>query len=109
MSADLLREAAALMRARAEAATPGPWGYVSKWTTATTALTRITKKGATVAEVRDGGDGIMTLHHLSYWHPAVALAVADWLDNVSEHAERYNDGLTRDALAVARAYLGRPS
>lgn len=117
MSADLLREAAALMRQRAEAATPGPWerrwgfpAYVSG-------------PGPTVT-INDltGDTEIEDAEHIASWHPAVALAVADWLDAAyadwhhSEHSlsaasvramsggQNLPDGM---ALAVARAYLGR--
>ena len=102
---ETLRKAAALMRNRAARATPGPWGSSSKRTTPNTILTRITKQGVTVAEARNHGQGISDLNHLSHWHPAVALAVADWLDVVAETSSPTRAGFD-EALAVAREYLG---
>jgi len=94
VSADLLRRAAALMRERAEAATPGPWhGFPPE---APAWSQQVVWAGqATVAEVsmpippEFGLDGLADRDHIASWHPAVALAVADWLDRVvaSHHAE----------------------
>lgn len=120
MSAETLRRAAALMRARAEKASPGRYGFTSKWTTPTTMLTRITQAGRAVAEARGPGDSLYDLHHLSYWHPAVALAVADWLDAQADDLDSFVDGqegwvtdkwkaANTAALAVAAAYLGEAS
>ena len=122
MSSELLRKAAALMRARAEKATPGDYGFVSKWTTPNQMLTRITQGGRVVAESRSDGSNLHDLNHLSYWHPAVALAVADWLDKAitdyesaqSEYEEECARGkypywtpqIDSGAVAVARVYLG---
>jgi hypothetical protein len=52
--------------------------------------------------------------HIASWHPAVALAVADWLDSLVDamtNPDAPNSGVSTDreerhALAVARAYLG---
>ena len=47
--------------------------------------------------------------HIASWHPAVALAVAAWLDEEAEVVE-FDGGrpdlLSRGSVAVARAYLG---
>ena len=95
MSADVLRKAAALMRERAEAAGPNdPW-FTSD----------------------DDANTPEDAEHIASWHPAVALAVADWLDATAvrvEAAREPKDGGARNhgwrgsrqALAVARAYLG---
>lgn len=85
MSAEILRKAASLMRERAEAATPGPW-------------------------IPFDADA----DHIASWHPAVALAVADWLDATADDWDRSTAPIpvsdirldARAALAVARAYLG---
>ena len=46
--------------------------------------------------------------HIASWHPAVALAVADWLDADAGVMERHDlDVAISKAYAVARAYLGR--
>lgn len=134
-AAETLREAARLMRERAEVATPGPW-----------AATRLVRRGgylATVVHDRSGanehgrfvladGDREARMEdaaHIASWHPAVGLAVADWLDAAAEDAamvDRSNartaeraartggDGhtwvmhhaLVGPALTVAQAYLG---
>lgn len=92
MSAETLRRAAALMRERAEAATklsflsPGDmvgWACDGGW---------ITPEDVTLSE------------HYAPLSPAVALAVADWLDHEAEMHEWEYD--TTHALAVAQAYLG---
>lgn len=107
MSAETIREAAALMRARAEKATPGHYGYVSKVTGPVSFVTRITSEGNVIAEKRDSGQGILDLHHLSYWSPDVALAVADLLDGLAR--DEPWDFRHDEAVAVALTYLGRES
>lgn len=107
MSAETLRRAASLMRSRAKAATPGPWQvgqdvdsgqrfiYDERWTE--------------LAEVAEWSRWLGNPQHIASWHPAVALAVADWLDRIGE---MYPDGHSignHHALAVARAYLGESS
>ena len=96
MSADALRTAAELMRARAEAARPD-----ARWVTANQL------RGEFDAETSD---------HIASWHPTVALAVADWLEWEADEAERFNaqtraprQMVPRRALAVARTYLGDPA
>jgi hypothetical protein len=48
--------------------------------------------------------------HIASWHPAVALAVADWLDKLADFcAEAKPDPASHwiaPALKIARAYLG---
>lgn len=94
MIADLLRTAAALMRERAENSAHAQMGPLT-WTGSFS------------------GKQHLTTAHYNAWHPLVALAVADLLDNVAGHVEY--SGATeasedvRDALTVARAYLGADS
>lgn len=122
MSAEILREAASLMRERAEAATRGPWFADGR-------------------DVRGPGDWMdadfvlgfdacptqVDADHIASWHPVVALAVADWLEETADHlsveTNQYADGsvclavdaaaadcsIFQSALAVARAYLGESS
>lgn len=114
MSAELLRRAAAKMRENAQAATPSPWGRAS-----TDGQGVAVHHGShdTVCLYTDRPDAI----HIASWHPAVALAVADWLDSAYRDWEfsenslgamsvRAMSGRKNDpdpyALAVARAYLG---
>src|SRR4051794_6287667 len=112
MSAETLRRAAALMRERAEGATPGPWSN---------------RRGPDECVVRadDGAplartDTRADRRHIASWHPLVALAVADWLDGVATFAGYLGRGsyyrqhpedlaphpAIAPALAVARTYLG---
>lgn len=123
MSADVLRRAAALMRERAEAARD-----VDECGTRWEAVpaTDPDNNGWQVAyrpEI-DGSDDLMAktpydydgalARHLAGWHPAVALAVADSLDdaaNVLDEAkgtplEIAMTAISNAQVAVARAYLG---
>lgn len=127
---DLVREAARLMRERAQAATPGPWSPDETGTV------------CAVADLRPGDgpggkilppDGPMEVAecyrnerrgerghnaaHIASWHPAVALAIADLLYAVAQREEWYQSGEPSAddpeddemalALGIARAYLGR--
>ena len=123
MSAETLRRAAAKMRERAEAATPGPWSIVP----GASNVWRFPDEGTPTLVVNGVGGNVparsrrearMTdAEHIASWHPAVALAVADWLDSHAEihalrtcderlFAPRRRDLLPCPALALARAYLG---
>jgi hypothetical protein len=61
--------------------------------------------------------GTQVARHIASWHPAVALAVANWLEEVAErqkptdHWNRRSHGWTGSefANAVALAYLGESS
>lgn len=88
MSAETLREAAALMRKRAEAAAE--------------CFAQITE--SVTVRFPTGVDTRPAEHYFS-WNPAAALAVADLLDQSAFWME---GGSEPDdlALAVARAYLG---
>lgn len=111
MSADLLREAAAKMRERADAAITGTWRD---------------DFGRVTTEISEGGYGTALIcspmrlsdaEHIASWHPAVALAVADWLE---DEADRIPPNETHaitgrgikipleesPAVRLARAYLG---
>jgi hypothetical protein len=105
VSAETLRRAAALMRERAEAATPGPWigeysghtGHVVMDAESTSALDHV----ASCSHYRAAFDS----EHIASWHPTVALAVADLLDVIAT----WDWVADPEALAVARAYLGGQS
>lgn len=112
MSAETLRRAAALMRERAEAASAGPWKRYGMAGVAGHDWEIVDERrvececGEPVALTgcATNADAL----HIASWHPAVALAVADWLESVS--SDTYLGSITRSkALAVARAYLGEPS
>lgn len=115
MSASRLREAAALMRERAEAARAG------RWSIATSSLTpdghlvvaeweHAPKRVATCSGSLPEGN-LLNAEHIASWHPAVALAVADWLDHEAQIADEdaadgYSMGPRYPGLLVANAYLG---
>lgn len=107
MSADLLREAAALMRERAQAALRADvWTRDGLADAFGTYVDAVDETAITDEELDADAE------HLGAWHPAVALAVADWLE---EEVDRFGDRvdeamfdiICERALAVARAYLGR--
>jgi hypothetical protein len=101
---ELLREAAKTMRERASAANT------------TEARRPYSDPNLTpVPEAEWGGlvdnylGGVIGTHCAS-WHPAVALAVADWLyDEAFDAGRRVPVYVEPPALAVARTYLGRES
>ena len=111
MTAELLREAAAKMRERAEAATRGPWSrteYQARW--------QIDNGNVPIAEVVGAfnrPEVRADAEYIASWHPAVALAVADWLEAIAQRfparlrdfEEHLLDREQSAALAVARAYL----
>jgi hypothetical protein len=77
---DLIREAAALMRQRAEWANEGPWERGRDWAgTYTIDADSI----GTLGQGFVGTDAI----HIASWHPTVALAVADWLSDIATRHE----------------------
>jgi hypothetical protein len=117
MTAEVLRQAAALMRERSEAATPGPWtntlGTLSEvWqheSVGTDLMVCDTQDTYTIYPEDGPGEGAAEdAAHIASWHPAVALAVADWLDAAADSAEYLppETGQPSLALAVAHAYLG---
>lgn len=137
VSAELLRRAAALMRERAEAATPsadphpGGWAGYSRpadlgdcWIFGGPAVDGY-RTGTVLAfpEYTDcedcGRPSDADVQHIASWHPAVALAVADLL---REAEATYivlsgpgvvgapdSDEFIAAAVRLARAYLGEPS
>ena len=126
--ADLLRRAAALMRERAEAAGSEwnadvePGDSLHLWVTD---CDPSDPTGETAMQRLVGGADAPWSEHIASWHPAVALAVADWLDVAArdlwahgtdcyeadhEPCWECDDDLAaphvRAAVTVARAYLG---
>jgi hypothetical protein len=103
MSAELLREAAALMRERAEATGVDE---VEGWYYPETLLEPLRLVAVPAATRPDA-------EHIASWYPAVALAVADWLDEVADLYSDPSDRIVSEqamwdaALTVARVYLGR--
>jgi hypothetical protein len=116
------------MRSRADAATAGPWlvGDGGAWSHLYNPSVTTNGSAADVSadewvaecgpvEVRGKQDA----EHIASWHPAVALAVADWLEQEADdldsdpEADTYEEHdlvpCIQRALAVARAYLGNPT
>jgi hypothetical protein len=83
------------MRERAEKATPGPWGHDDEY---------VHGQGLLIAEGR-GSIAEPDATHIASWHPAVALAVADWLDIEADALATARGHERPAALAVANAYL----
>lgn len=122
-SVGLLRQAAALMRERAEKATPGPWETYRNMHDECF-VNDLDRRGFGVISNPATGRadyGRADAEHIASWHPAVALAVADWLESVAHGWEQtdqhWNHEIKHDlgvwkapehhpALAVARTYLG---
>lgn len=133
MSADILRRAASMMRERAEADGSSGWRvengnegteYHPLWMVANDAYHNPPAdedEPWLAVEVHTGTKA--TAEHIASWHPAVALAVADWLDTAGAdlwaHGPLCECGSSchacddvawqphvRRALAAARAYLG---
>ena len=90
MSAAKLRQAAAEIRAKAEAATPGPWEFRPR-----RGFESMRDNPATIGFADTAGYFVMLregtwategdMAYIAAMHPAVALAVADWLDGVAAH------------------------
>lgn len=108
----MLRKAATLMRERATTAPipAGPWER--EFSDAIRTDIPFGSPGYLIAECATNVEA----EHIASWHPAVALAVADWLEfeaNVHEASVRNSapadHRLSTQALAVARAYLGESS
>jgi len=109
MSAETLRNAAALMRLRAKRSVcscGGPVCTIEQGWFREGELRECLGDGWDDRDPRvTSGDAVP---HVLAWSPAVALAVADWLDvfaNYDETGENAADE-TAAALTVARAYLG---
>ena len=120
MSADILRKAAAVMRERAEAAIHDSEG-ATRWTAtgdghhAAYGVTTVNGPLWDIVNDVSGPDA----EHIASWHPAVALAVAEWLEAKAEQDDKGTCDDPRGccnlcehdyghvaALAVATAYLG---
>jgi hypothetical protein len=110
-AAETLREAARLMFERAHGAeTPSPWWIGAEGRSGRSVTS---DDGAVVMR---GYVATADAAHIAGWHPAVALAVADWLDEVAgttQYAwdtdrvrlEQHSESV-RHALTTARVYLG---
>lgn len=108
MSAERLREAARVLRERAEGATPGPWtrdaSYAgngdllsenivhSQWDVASCHGADVAPEDGRHLQARADAD------YLSTMNPTVALAVADWLDATATRAVEIAGTLNNPAV-----------
>jgi len=110
--AETLRNAAKLLRERAEMATPGPWRQMCLGSEGCLVLraTGTPRERGRGRVARFGQKDWKADHadaeYVAAMHPGVALAVADWLDAEAAFAEHEVADLALEALAVARAILG---
>jgi hypothetical protein len=108
MSGDVLRRAARLMRERAEAASPAPWrnepGSVGRQADGKPWPSTYVAHSANLPRFKV--HSVADAEHIASWHPAVALAVADWLAYEAAFCEVEDVPPSPQAVAVARAYLG---
>lgn len=128
---DLLRRAAALMRHRAEGATPGPWwvhdhNETDVWAGDQAAVRKVDANGCCARPGIKNCDGACEdllrradplshgdlkrpedAAHIASWDPPVALTIAAWLDQVTVACEHGGRAalFAPEAIAVARAYL----
>jgi hypothetical protein len=88
MSAELLRQAATILRKRAEGATPGPWFLDAAGATGVYTEARVSETSQDVAlpVIHPGGlDG--TDRYIATMHPGVGLALAGVLDLTAKEHE----------------------
>ena len=108
MTAALLREAAQMLREKAEAATPGPW-RLNDWSGVMVETASPPNRGA--AMIADADDEPVNAEFIALADPTVALAVADlldgWADDIAQHGGSHRSD--ERALTVARAVLRRES
>jgi hypothetical protein len=83
MSAEVLREAAALMRERAQNVALTDWYFTQAHEESFRGYDVWTHDGETHWTVATS-DYADTAEHIASWHPAVALAVADWLERTAD-------------------------
>lgn len=115
MSVDLLRRAAALMRERAEDAQCDHPRCGDRWVHGPESLTVSNGLGRELTMVTSDTHDSAIAGHMASWDPAVALAVADWLEREAGAHVHFIDreisvfdlpGMDdAPALRVARAYL----
>lgn len=88
MTAQKLRDAAARIRETAQAATPGAWKVWAMSVLADQDGTSDVETAVPVADTHhEAGLRTFNATHIALWSPPVALAVADWLDQVASNLE----------------------
>jgi hypothetical protein len=107
MSADELRRAAALLRERAEAATPGPWFLDGAGCSGIFTEARVSETSQDVAFVVNGWpDADATEAYIAAMHPGVGSLLADLLEHLATDYENAEvDGRTLDHALMPLARL----
>lgn len=102
MSAERLREAARVLRERAEAATPGPWALFDDDSYGPPNLDEpmLCSHAPIVRNivVENGEITRPNADYIATMHPGVGLALADWLDKYADLLDRARD-INRPAYA----------
>lgn len=130
MSADRLREAARVLRERAEAAPGGPWRYAEHGDytgpTEVRVMSNVRPEPMLIGDY-DSYSGLAAAH-AAMMHPGVALVLADWLDVIAvswidPHADlgfdthvdvdglalEFHESTDKNALHIADLILGSAS
>lgn len=111
MSADRLREAAKVLRERAEAATPGPWEIQQGTPTmggGTWTLRTAGQPGIRLG-VHEYQHGPGNADYIATVHPGVGLALADWLDYEASIVSGWIPESRSRAIVLADLILGGAS
>jgi hypothetical protein len=104
VSASTLRAAAALIRERADAATPGPWVHNGEGL-----VVRSTGERMYVTECYGDQPGIQDAEYIAALSPDFGRAAADLIDTILKVGP-VDGGAEWDAtVTLARTYLGDPS
>jgi hypothetical protein len=109
--ADEIRRAAALMREKAEAASPGPWHHMCLGSEGCQVINDghlRERKHVSFSGRKEWKADHADAQHIAGMHPLVALAVADWLSTFAGRGCDQDFAVPdwNGALAIARAYLG---
>lgn len=93
MSAETLREAAKVLRERAEAATPGPWAADQRG--------GVTGRFAGMTEVISESTDQSHADFIATMHPGVALALADVFERVANRADQIEGTMASPKIAAS--------
>lgn len=106
MSADRLREAARVLRERAEAATPGPWCDEYSGRTGPVVMDAESRNALDHVAKCSHFRGRIDAAYIATMHPGVGLALADWLDYAAATLPACDCQWPHEPFAVADLILG---
>ena|SRR5690606_5605766 len=110
MSADRLREAAKVLRERAEAASEGPWWDIRAGLPGTDAEWIVDSDPTFIASTHiDSDRGKSDATYIATMHPGVGLALADWLDADADLSDDMDMPCEDEAVRLAGLILGSKS